>query len=106
MEFSRRSFLKGISLTAFAVAAAQSFAIVDVDAYQITPSPTAVRVTFANGARSRGFSWQTDTSVTESEVRLVAGAATPADFAAERILSRSSSVMLWLSCFAPGASML
>ena len=32
--------------------------------------------------------------------------ATPADFAAERIFSRSSSVMLWLSCFAPGASML
>ena len=41
MGFSRRSFLKRISLTAFAVAAAQAFAIVDVDAYQITPSPTA-----------------------------------------------------------------
>ena len=60
--------------------AIQVFAAIGVDAYAITPSPTAVMVTFANGPDSRGFSWQTDTSVTESEVRLVAGAASPADF--------------------------
>ena len=63
-----------------AVAAARSFAIYNVGAYAVTPSPTAVMVTFANGPASRGFSWQTDMTVTESEVRLVAGAATPADF--------------------------
>ena len=63
-----------------AVAAVRSFAIYNVGAYAVTPSPTAVMVTFANGPASRGFSWQTDMTVTESEVRLVAGAATPADF--------------------------
>ena len=57
-----------------------AFALYDVNAYAITPFPTAVMVTFANGPASRGFSWQTDTTVTESEVRLVAGAATPGDF--------------------------
>ena len=62
------------------IAAAPLFAAMDVTAYQITSSPSAVMVTFANGPESRGFSWQTDTSVTESEVRLVAGAATPEDF--------------------------
>jgi hypothetical protein len=61
-------------------AAAPAFAIYDVGAYVITTSPTAVMVTFANGPDSRGFSWQTDTTVTESEVRLVAGAVSPADF--------------------------
>ena len=60
--------------------AAPAFALYDVNAYAITPSPSAVMVTFANGPDSRGFSWQTDTSVTESEVRLVAGAASLADF--------------------------
>ena len=55
-------------------------AAIGVDAYALTPSPSAVMVTFANGSNSRGFSWQTDMTVTESEVRLVAGAATPADF--------------------------
>ena len=62
------------------IAVAPLFAAMDVTAYQITSSPSAVMVTFANGPESRGFSWQTDTSVTESEVRLVAGAATPEDF--------------------------
>ena len=61
-------------------AAAPAFAAIGVDAYAITPAPSAVMVTFANGANSRGFSWQTDMTVTESEVRLVAGAASPADF--------------------------
>ena len=60
--------------------AAPAFALYDVNAYAITPSPTAVMVTFANGPDSRGFGWQTDMTVTESEVRLVAGAASPADF--------------------------
>ena len=59
--------------------AVPAFAAIGVDAYAITPAPTAVMVTFANGANSRGFSWQTDTSVTESEVRLVAGAASDTD---------------------------
>ena len=70
-----------IVAAAVAVALAPLFAAIDVTAYQITPSPTAVMVTFANGPESRGFSWQTDTTVAESEVRLVAGAATPEDFA-------------------------
>ena len=69
-----------ISVFLAIVMAAPAFALYDVNAYVITPSPTAVMVTFANGPDSRGFSWQTDTSVTESEVRLVAGAASPADF--------------------------
>ena len=69
-----------IVAAAVAVALAPLFAAIDVTAYQITPSPTAVMVTFANGPESRGFSWQTDTTVAESEVRLVAGAATPEDF--------------------------
>ena len=67
-------------LLSMVIAAAPLFAAIDVAAYQITPSPTAVMVTFANGPESRGFSWQTDTTVAESEVRLVAGAATPEDF--------------------------
>lgn len=60
--------------------AAPRLSAIDVDAYAITPSPTAVMVTFANGSESRGFSWQTDTTVAESEVRLVVGAASPSDF--------------------------
>ena len=67
-------------LLIMALAAAPLFAAMDVTAYQVTSSPAAVMVTFANGPESRGFSWQTDTSVAESEVRLVAGAATPEDF--------------------------
>ena len=94
MDFSMRKLLKGVVLAAFAVAAAQAFAIVDVDAYQITPSPTAVMVTFANGPRSRGFSWQTDTSVTESEVRLVAGAATPSDFETTPLVYNGTYVLV------------
>ena len=69
-----------VSLFLAVASSASAFAAIGVDAYAITPSPTAVMVTFANGSDSRGFSWQTDTSVTESEVRLVAGAASPADF--------------------------
>ena len=69
-----------VSLLLVVATSASAFAAIGVDAYAITPSPTAVMVTFANGSDSRGFSWQTDTSVTESEVRLVAGAASPADF--------------------------
>ena len=62
--------------------AAPLFALTSVNDYQITQSPSAVMVTFANGPASRGFSWQTDRTVTESEVRLVAGTATasPEDF--------------------------
>ena len=67
-------------LLIMALAAAPLFAAMDVTAYQITAFPAAVMVTFANGPESRGFSWQTDTSVAESEVRLVAGAAAPEDF--------------------------
>ena len=79
-------FVRGLSMktrviAAFLlVAAAPAFAAIGVGAYAITPAPTAVMVTFANGPASRGFSWQTDMTVTESEVRLVAGAATSADF--------------------------
>ena len=69
-----------ISVLLLIAATSPAFAIYNVNAYAITPSPTAVMVTFANGPDSRGFSWQTDTTVTESEVRLVAGAATPGDF--------------------------
>ena len=69
-----------VSLFLVVASSASAFAAIDVGAYAITPSPAAVMVTFANGSDSRGFSWQTDTSVTESEVRLVAGEALPADF--------------------------
>ena len=69
-----------VSLFLVVATSASAFAAIDVGDYAITPSPAAVMVTFANGSDSRGFSWQTDTSVTESEVRLVAGEALPADF--------------------------
>ena len=72
--------IRTISVFLLVAAATPAFAIYNVNAYAVTPSPTAVMVTFANGPASRGFSWQTDMTVTESEVRLVAGAATPADF--------------------------
>ena len=81
-----------IAIVLLSVAAAPAFAIYDVGAYAITPSPTAVMVTFANGPDSRGFSWQTDTTVTESEVRLVAGAASPADFEATPLVYTGSYV--------------
>ena len=55
-------------------------AAVGVTSYEITPEPKAVMVAFADGPLSRGFSWQTDTSVTESEVRLIEGAASISDF--------------------------
>ena len=83
---SKRTAMEGCTFQGAALAllllasAIPASAAIDVGAYRITPSPTAVMVTFANGPDSRGFSWQTDTSVTESEVRLVAGAASPADF--------------------------
>ena len=38
-----------------------------------TPAPKAVLVTFYDGPLTRGFSWQTDTSVTASEIRLLKG---------------------------------
>ena len=60
--------------------AASMFAATSVTTYEITPDPKAVMVVFADGPESRGFSWQTDTSVSESEVRLVEGAATADDF--------------------------
>ena len=69
-------------------------AAIDVTAYAITPSPTAVMVTFANGPDSRGFSWQTDMTVTESEVRLVAGAASPADFETTPLVYAGSCVQV------------
>ena len=72
--------------------AAPAFALCDVNAYAITPSPSAVMVTFANGPDSRGFSWQTDMTVTESEVRLVAGAASPADFETTSLVYTGSYV--------------
>ena len=42
--------------------------------YAATADPSAVMVNFACGAASRGFAWQTDTSVTNGELRLVRGA--------------------------------
>ena len=78
----------------FVAAAAHAFAAMDVSAYAITPSPSAVMVTFASGPESRGFSWQTDTSVTESEVRLVAGAASPADFETTPLVYSGSCVQV------------
>ena len=56
-----------IVAAAVAVALAPLFAAIDVAAYQITPSPAAIMVTFANGPESRGFSWQTDTSVAKAK---------------------------------------
>ncbi|MDD4018476.1 MAG: metallophosphoesterase [Kiritimatiellae bacterium] len=56
-------------------------AAIDIASYGFGPEPRGRVVTFAAGAASRGFAWQTDTSVTESEVRLVPGTAQPADFA-------------------------
>ena len=74
------SMIRAIAASMLAAASASAFAALDVGAYEVTPSPSAVMVAFANGSDSRGFSWQTDMTVTESEVRLVEGAATPADF--------------------------
>ena len=73
---------------------ASAFAAIGVDAYAITPSPSAVMVAFANGSDSRGFSWQTDMTVTESEVRLVAGAASPADFETTPLVYTGSCVQV------------
>ena len=73
--------MQNMALVALAlVAPAHLFAAIGVTSYEITPNPKAVMVVFANGPESRGFSWQTDESVTESEVRLVEGAASPGDF--------------------------
>ena len=83
-----------ISVCLAIVTAAPVFAAIGVDAYAITPAPTAVMVTFANGANSRGFSWQTDMTVTESEVRLVAGAASPADFETTPLVYSGSCVQV------------
>ncbi|MBR3222682.1 MAG: metallophosphoesterase family protein [Kiritimatiellae bacterium] len=76
------------------VSAMPAFAAIGVNAYAITPSPTAVMVTFANGPDSRGFSWQTDMTVTESEVRLVAGAASLADFETTPLVYTGSCVQV------------
>ena len=73
---------------------APAFALYDVNAYAVTPSPSAVMVTFANGPDSRGFSWQTDMTVTESEVRLVVGAASPADFETTPLVYTGSCVQV------------
>ena len=74
------NYIARIAIIMLSMAAAPVFAAMEVSAYAITPSPAGVMVTFANGPLSRGFSWQTDMTVTESEVRLVEGAATPQDF--------------------------
>ena len=78
-------------------------AAISVDAYAITPSPAAVMVAFADGSESRGFSWQTDTSVAESEVRLVPGAASPDDFESTSLVYTGSCVPVGDSRF-PGAA--
>ena len=72
--------------------AAPLFASVGVTSYEITPDPKAVMVVFADGPFSRGFSWQTDTSVAESEVRLVEGAATPGDLESAALVFTGSCV--------------
>lgn len=75
--------LAAVSFTALwvGVAAALTATTVDYDHYKIEKSPRAVLMTFAQGADTRAFAWQTDTSVSESKVWLVKGAtATDAAF--------------------------
>ncbi len=56
------------------VAHVAALGAVDPLNYAATADPSAVMVNFACGAASRGFAWQTDTSVTNGELRLVRGA--------------------------------
>ena len=86
--------VRGLAFAGMLSAAAALFAAVGVPSYEITPDPKAVMVVFANGPESRGFSWQTDTSVAESEVRLVEGAATPGDFESAALVFTGSCVQV------------
>ena len=82
--FSSRSF-KQFAAAALAVAVVRAAAGgIDARSYEVTAEPSAVMLNFARGANSRGFAWQTDTSVSESEVRLVRGGGTPGDDAFDR----------------------
>jgi hypothetical protein len=88
------TFKANVVFVGFLVLCAPVMAAIGVDAYTITPAPSAVMVAFANGSDSRGFSWQTDMTVTESEVRLVAGAASPADFETTPLVYTGSCVQV------------
>ena len=70
--------LRSFAFPALAVAFVHAAAVgIDVRRYEVTAEPSAVMLNFARGADSRGFAWQTDVSVSESEVRLLRGGGTP-----------------------------
>ncbi|MGN0832641.1 MAG: metallophosphoesterase family protein [Kiritimatiellia bacterium] len=71
----RNGLLVPLLLAALALSAAP-----EVATYAFGARPQGRILTFAAGAGSRGLAWQTSTEITASEVRLVPGAATPADF--------------------------
>ena len=57
-------------------------ATIDWTSYAPTPAPKGLMITFADGSDTRGFAWQTDTSVSESRVWLLKGTYGSADAAA------------------------
>ena len=69
------SLLSAVAATLFAVAPSS----IDVASYKPSAAPSAVLVSFADGPATRGFAWQTDSTVTESKVWLLKGRFTAAD---------------------------
>ena len=92
MQMNKKS-MKSLAALAAGVLAANVYGLttptVDYTTYVETPQPQGVLTTFVSGPDTRGFSWITDTSVTESKVWLLKGAYTAADdakFASEGTL--------------------
>ena len=54
---------------------------VSVKAFELTAYPTGICVTYYDGINSRGFAWQTATSVTESKLIVARGKGNNADWA-------------------------
>ena len=78
----RRTILTATAVLAFAASAfALTTASIAPESYVITAKPHAVLMTFADGADTRGFAWQTDDTVTESKVWLLEGERGAADSA-------------------------
>jgi len=80
MKLTSISCFVGVSMTFGAFALTTT--TVDYNRFKVESSPRAVLMTLATGADTRAFSWQTDTSVTESKVWILQGDHGEADTAA------------------------
>ena len=84
--------IRGILIALSLLGTLELIGATGVASYTISSNPSAIMVAFASGPESRGFSWQTDESISESEVRLVEGAASPHDYETTPLVFTGSCV--------------